>query len=410
MKSVTEMLFPIDAQAFFNADWTKNARWVSSAPDKWAGVFTARDFCDVIRQLAERRWQDLGLYRLGRSHESGMEAFRSRVTNERPRSVPHVSSLCPEGCTLFVRRISRFHPGLDNFAFALFRELQERVHINAYLSPKGSESGLGSHYDCWDIFVLQIAGRKRWTLYKGGESYPVRKCTFENVDEQQGESCDEIVLEPGGLLYLPRGKWHRATAGGEDSLHLTIGVHCKTGLTFLDWLNRQLERSESIRRNLPLQREEGTSMPDAIRALSDEVRDLLDDEALVSRFLLDSFREEYAEVSSHTGWDRLAGSTVESTARFRWNPRASCRTMADGAFVVAGDKALRLDPLGLRIWSLFEEGSCLQSVAQSIASEYDIGWAEAISDVQTFVESLFSRNFLISESAEIRSTENMSSA
>ncbi len=284
------------------------------------------------------------------------------------------------------------------------------MHINAYLSPKGSESGLGSHYDCWDIFVLQIAGRKRWTLYNGGESYPVRKCSFETADGQQGEISDEIVLEPGGLLYLPRGKWHRAAAaGGEDSLHLTIGVHCKTGLTFLDWLNRQLERSESIRRNLPLQREQDTSMPDAIRAISDQVRNLLADDALVSRFLLDSFREEHAEVSSYTGGDRLAGSSIESTARFLWNPRASCRTMADGAFIVAGDKALRLDPLGLRIWSLFEEGSCLQSAAQSIASEYDIGLAQAISDVQAFVESLVSKNFLIPESAVSHSTGNVGS-
>src|ERR1700722_2224122 len=31
MKSVAEMLFPIDAQAFFKGDWTKNARWVASA-------------------------------------------------------------------------------------------------------------------------------------------------------------------------------------------------------------------------------------------------------------------------------------------------------------------------------------------------------------------------------------------
>ena len=37
--------------------------------------------------------------------------------------------------------------------------------VNMYMTPPGSQ-GFTAHSDCHDIFVLQLHGRKRWTVYE----------------------------------------------------------------------------------------------------------------------------------------------------------------------------------------------------------------------------------------------------
>lgn len=38
------------------------------------------------------------------------------------------------------------------------------LRSNAYLTPPGSQ-GFAPHYDDIDAFILQLEGRKRWSLY-----------------------------------------------------------------------------------------------------------------------------------------------------------------------------------------------------------------------------------------------------
>src|SRR5439155_5374396 len=55
----------------------------------------------------------------------------------------------------------------------------------SYASPGG---GVGPHVDSYDVFLLQGAGRRRWTVWSGG------KKTY--------------VCVPGDMLYLPPGVKH----------------------------------------------------------------------------------------------------------------------------------------------------------------------------------------------------------
>jgi bifunctional lysine-specific demethylase and histidyl-hydroxylase NO66 len=38
-------------------------------------------------------------------------------------------------------------------------------HANVYITP-GNAAGFTPHYDVHEVFVLQVAGKKRWTLYE----------------------------------------------------------------------------------------------------------------------------------------------------------------------------------------------------------------------------------------------------
>jgi hypothetical protein len=61
----------------------------------------------------------------------------------------------------------------------------------------------------------------------------------------------EGTLEDGDLLYIPRGWWHVALPLAEPTLHLTVGIHKRTGLDLLRWLAERMRASEIFRQDLP---------------------------------------------------------------------------------------------------------------------------------------------------------------
>lgn len=74
------------------------------------------------------------------------------------------------------------------------------------------------------VFVVQLKGKKNWQLKPHvGELPALYSDLIKPLDVGPTE---HIVLEPGDILYIPRGTPHCADTRGldEGSIHLTIGV------------------------------------------------------------------------------------------------------------------------------------------------------------------------------------------
>ncbi len=120
-----------------------------------------------------------------------------------------------------------------------------------------SSRGFDPHYDVHDVFVLQVAGEKRWVIHE-----PVHALPF--ADEPWSQHADAVaaraastptidtVLRPGDALYLPRGWLHSATALGGTTVHLTIGMPALTGSDLARELLGDLLRSPALRESLPI--------------------------------------------------------------------------------------------------------------------------------------------------------------
>ncbi|KAG0617213.1 hypothetical protein M758_5G173700 [Ceratodon purpureus] len=97
---------------------------------------------------------------------------------------------------------------------------------NAYLTPAGSQ-GFSPHYDDIEAFVIQTEGKKRWKVYKPrtpAEALP--RFSSPNFEQSEiGEPILDVDLEPGDILYMPRGTIHQAKASPDThSLHITVSV------------------------------------------------------------------------------------------------------------------------------------------------------------------------------------------
>jgi 50S ribosomal protein L16 3-hydroxylase len=107
----------------------------------------------------------------------------------------------------------------------------------SYAAPGG---GVGPHFDSYDVFLVQGPGRRVWRLARArrfatlpGE--PLRLIAGFRADE-------EVLLEPGDLLYLPPGWGHDGIAL-EPCFTYSIGFRAPRGAelcaAFLDFLHER---------------------------------------------------------------------------------------------------------------------------------------------------------------------------
>ncbi|GAA4912346.1 cupin superfamily protein [Actinomycetospora succinea] len=167
-----------------------------------------------------------------------------------------VAALFADGHTVVLQGVHRTWGPVADLVTALAAELGHPAQTNAYVTPASSQ-GFSAHYDVHDVFVLQVAGSKRWHVHAPVHPDPLRSQPWnDHADAVAARAAEEPlideVLEPGDALYLPRGYLHSATAQGEVSAHLTIGVHVLTRWAVVDALVNALTSDPELRGSLPL--------------------------------------------------------------------------------------------------------------------------------------------------------------
>jgi bifunctional lysine-specific demethylase and histidyl-hydroxylase NO66 len=161
-----------------------------------------------------------------------------------------------DGSTLVLQGLHRAWPPLMVFAAQLAEDLGHPVQINAYITPPQSQ-GFSAHYDVHDVFVLQIAGEKRWLIHEPVFDAPLRSQPWNDRTAAVGEAAKQdpvidTLLRPGDALYLPRGYLHAAKALGGVSAHLTVGIHSVTRYALVEALLALAAEEPSLRTSLPL--------------------------------------------------------------------------------------------------------------------------------------------------------------
>lgn len=140
---------------------------------------------------------------------------------------------CQEGLSLSLGQIHHDVPAIAALVTMLEHALPARVQTNLYASF-GRESAFRAHYDPHDVLVLHLHGRKRWSCF--GPRPEACADTTLISDEHLGPVIWEAVLEPGDILYLPRGEVHRATVEGDAAMHLTNALSWPRESDLFKWL------------------------------------------------------------------------------------------------------------------------------------------------------------------------------
>ena len=155
-----------------------------------------------------------------------------------------------DGATVIFNQLQRRVPALARLCVGLGRAFSSRIQTNVYLTPPEAQ-GFNPHWDTHDVFVIQISGTKRWSIFDTKVKLPLRGQKFRR-GISPGDLSEEFELGPGSAVYLPRGLMHAARSTGEPSLHVTLGLTAFTWAEFLvESVSAAALEEESLRRNLP---------------------------------------------------------------------------------------------------------------------------------------------------------------
>lgn len=209
--------------------------------------------------------------------------------------VARVYQLFSEGSTVTLAYLDTVVPSLTSLCRGLEAEFSHPFQANVYLTPPGNQ-GAKVHYDTHDVFVLQVTGSKRWTIYGTPVELPLKNQDFDPSHHKPGEPTLEFELRAGDAAYIPRGWAHEARSTQSVSLHITVGILAYTWTDFLlECVADACLKDAAFRRSLPpgfarnaLTRQQARETLDRLlrrlseRAAPDEILDRFADEFLSS--------------------------------------------------------------------------------------------------------------------------------
>ncbi len=204
------------------------------------------------------------------------------------RSFP---SLTQARWTLLVQgldlHVSAAHDLLTQFRFVPDAQLDDLM-----LSYATDGGGVGPHFDSYDVFLLQVQGRRRWRIGRLDDPALERDAPLKILTNFAAEQ--EWLLEPGDMLYLPPRWAHDGVAEGE-CMTCSIGFRAP---------ERHRWGAEVLQRIL-----DAAEMPEARTQYRDP-------------------RQE-ATVAPARIPDALSGFTLDAMARFLADPRATACALGE---------------------------------------------------------------------------------
>ncbi len=196
----------MDAPTFLRRHWQRRPLFVRGAIAD-CGDWLARD---LMFAWAERDDVEARLVMRHRGRWSVQQGPFRRAQFKR---------LPARGWTLLVQGVEQIHAAgaalLQRFSFIPHARLDD---LMVSYAPAGG--GVGPHFDSYDVFLLQGAGRRRWRISGQRDHSLLENAPLRIL--KQFRHTQEWIAERGDLLYLPPRYAHEGVAA-DDCITLSVG-------------------------------------------------------------------------------------------------------------------------------------------------------------------------------------------
>ncbi|MGW3336248.1 JmjC domain-containing protein [Streptomyces sp. NPDC001009] len=193
--------------------------------------------------------------------------------------------LWTNGFTIRLGNIQRVMPFMARTSRIIQSETGYSNYVHAFLTP-ARQQGLQHHWDQQMAIVTQIAGTKRWSLWRSPVESPMRDYNEswrvwreDFVDEWESSGPDmEFDLQAGQTLLLPRGWVHnpRVVDEYEPSFHLTFAIRERTPLWLSEKLVGEAIKDPAFRRIITPSEIGGPQLAARLYEVREALRDHLD--------------------------------------------------------------------------------------------------------------------------------------
>jgi ribosomal protein L16 Arg81 hydroxylase len=240
------LIAPVSPDEFLSRYWARQPLFCCGSADRFATLLS----WTVLNELLAHHWREPRRFRLARQGRDIDPASYSDVAASHATiRASDVTDQLRRGATLSFDAIDELHEPLTRLSESFETFFRGDTQINLYAAWRALH-GLDLHCDDQEVFILHLEGRKRWLLYGSSVDGVDRTGQSSTAVPPAGASLDQ-VLEPGDLLYIPRGCYHVAVPMNEPALHLTVGVKAPRGIDLLLWIVNRLRTHDMADRELP---------------------------------------------------------------------------------------------------------------------------------------------------------------
>jgi len=159
-----------------------------------------------------------------------------------------------KGASVILNDIDALAPGVRQFANELQEATGGRSQANLYFSM-AQRQAFGPHCDVHEVFAVHCHGEKVWNIYENREDTPINHPSFQFGDAERarraGKVAEQVRMQPGDLLYIPRGRYHDALASENGALHIAFGVTLPKPLDLLTIIWEAAVQDPALRADLP---------------------------------------------------------------------------------------------------------------------------------------------------------------
>ena len=175
----------------------------------------------------------------------------ARLVKAKPWQLDHgpftrkqIPSLQKKDWTLLIQGVEARHPAAAN-VLSWFRFIPDARLDDLMISIASVGGGVGPHVDSYDVFLIQMEGRRHWKISSQAELSLREDLPLKILSRFKPE--EDWVLEPGDLLYLPPNIAHEGIALDSGCQTWSVGFRSPT---FRELLQEGLWRlAESLEDN-----------------------------------------------------------------------------------------------------------------------------------------------------------------
>jgi 50S ribosomal protein L16 3-hydroxylase len=201
----------LSPEIFMRTYWQRKPLLVRQA---FAGIQPPVARAELFRLLASEEVESRLVKRSGLDADADWTLVRGPMAR---RSLPPLSQ---PGWTVLVQGLNLHVPAaaklLEQFRFVPQARLDDLM-----MSWASEGGGVGPHFDSYDVFLIQVQGRRRWRIGRMADAQLRPDLPVKIIANFRFE--EEWVLEPGDMLYLPPGWAHDGDAVGGECMTCSVG-------------------------------------------------------------------------------------------------------------------------------------------------------------------------------------------